>query len=197
MGVTQSVLDIAGEWFLGAVKADSVQIGAGGAFTVDNSTSPPTVTANGSPLKSDYWYAVTPAGVIAPLATNAAVAFTTVVASAANTTITAPTTSRISLGAVGLYELSWQASITGAAQMGLYLVSGATSDPVAAGNLIPRTIVGRALANSQLTSTNLIEVFTAPVVLELRNVTGVNITFTEDAGGLNDVVVSMSVNRTY
>lgn len=196
MGTTQSVLDISGEWFLGAVKADSVRIGANSAFVVDNTTTPATVSANGIPLKADFWYGVSFAGVIAPVANNTAITFTTPTLIAPGASITTPSTTRFSLNTVGLYEISWQASISGAtAQIGLYLVSGNIGE-VAANNIIPRTVVGRARTASQLTNTTLVRVVTAPAVLELRNVSGGSITFTEDAGGITDVVVSMRIVKS-
>jgi hypothetical protein len=197
MSETRSLVDISGQWFLGAVKADTVQIGAGGVFTVDNTTTPASVTVNDVPILQDYLFATQSLGVLAPLPNDSFIPFLDGAVSV-GTSIVQEDEATFRLEGPGTYEVAWQLPITGiTGQVGLFLLSGTIEGGPAAGNIIPRTIVGQAQGLIQLSSRNLIKVNSATAVIVLMVASGGPITLTASAGGPNSVRATMSIIRTF
>lgn len=98
---------------------------------------------------------------------------------------------RVSLGLIGVYEVTWQVSIDEPGQLELWLDSG--SGAVA----LPATTVGRATGTSQLFGNTLIETTAVNSILSVRNPTG-NIPaliITPTAGGTHSVSATLTIKK--
>ena len=97
------------------------------------------------------------------------------------------------LPAIGVYEVSWQVSVTEAGQLVLAL-NGNELD----GLLAPLdTVAGRATGTSLITNTVLIETTVIDSVLEIRNPTGnaTALTITPIAGGTKPASAWLVIKR--
>lgn len=200
MGAFQSMIDISGDWSLGARRANAVLIGVGGALTIDNTTTPsPTISINGAPLRAGYCGATAsmPPDNPAPTADGAAIDFPSSTFLNVGTAAVPLGTTQFQLNLPGMYEVAWQVSVTGQAQLGLALVSGSLGEGPP--GLIARTVAGQAQGICQVSGCNLLNVVTAPAVIELRNCTGGDITLTPYAGdvtGTTPVSASITIVKT-
>ena len=95
--------------------------------------------------------------------------------------------SQFTLPAIGIYEVTWQVSITEAGQLDL-----ATN-----GTELPQTVVGRATGTSQIVGDVLIQTTTLNTLLDVRNPTGNStaLTVTPDAGGTTAVSGTLVIKR--
>ena len=93
------------------------------------------------------------------------------------------------LGPIGTYEVTWQASITAAGQLDLWLDSGAGAME------LPETVVGRATGTSQIVGSTLITTTTTDSILSVRNPSGNTpaLTITPLAGGTHAVSATLTI----
>jgi hypothetical protein len=101
--------------------------------------------------------------------------------------ITAGPSNTFVLAAIGIYMVTYQVSVTGSAQLVLYLN----------GAIQPQTVTGRSAANSQINSTVLITVTTANSSLSVVNpaINATELTITPDAGGTLAVSAQLTITR--
>ena len=104
------------------------------------------------------------------------------------------TAATFSLPAIGVYEVSWQVSVTEPGQLVLTL-NGNELDGAPLGEL--DTVAGRATGTSLITNTVLIETTVIDSVLEIRNPTGNTpaLTITPSAGGTQAASAWLVIKR--
>ncbi len=107
-------------------------------------------------------------------------------------TITRTSASTFMLHDIGIYEISWQVSVTEAGQLDLWLDSGA--GPM---ELAP-TVVGRATGSSQIVGNTLITTTVTNSILSVRNPSGnsPHLTITPYAGQEDEPIPIHPVSAT-
>ena len=110
--------------------------------------------------------------------------------------ITRSSPSAFQLATVGFYEVSWQVSVTEAAQMLLWVNSGAVVGAGAAPAKIPYTVIGRATGTSQLVGRSTIETTVPNTIISLRNGASASaLTITPIAGGTDSVSANIVIRQ--
>lgn len=132
------------------------------------------------------FYAIMPCDNTAPVAAGSDVEFPQDGPNSGDGIVRA-TASSFSLPDIGIYQVSFQASIDKAGQLVLTLN----------GTEIPYTVVGRATGTSQIVGTALIETSTVDSVLTVRNPEGTAsaLTLTPNAGGTEPVSAHLVITR--
>ena len=144
----------------------------------------------GIPDYADF-YALMPADNAATVAAGAAVAFPNNGESSGTGLIVRTASDTFLLAEPGVYEVTFQVSVTEAGQLVLALNSGA-------GFLeIPSTVVGRATGTSQIVETALVRTSVVDSTLQVRNPAGEStaLTITPLAGGTNPVSAHLVIIR--
>ena len=97
----------------------------------------------------------------------------------------------ITLPAIGVYEVSWQVSVTEPGQLVLGLDTGAGAVEV------PATVAGRATGTSQISNHVIITTTVADTKLTIRNPSGNStaLTITPLAGGTHAVSASLVIKQ--
>jgi hypothetical protein len=97
------------------------------------------------------------------------------------------TASEFNLPAIGVYEVSWQVSISEPGQLVLWL-NGAE---------LPETVAGRATGTSQIVNQVLLTTTSANSILSVRNPSGNStaLTVTPSAGGTHAVSASLVIKQ--
>jgi hypothetical protein len=133
-----------------------------------------------------YFYALMPPDNAATVAAASAVDFPR---DGATNGISRASNSEFILPAIGVYEVTWQVSVTEAGQLivGLDSGSGVVEQP--------DTVVGRATGTSQITNHVLVTTTSAFSVLSIRNPAGNSpaLTITPLAGGTHAVSASLLI----
>ena len=138
-----------------------------------------------SPVMSyGYFYALMPPDNAAPVAAGTAVAFPQ---DGAASGISRGGPDTFVLAQIGVYEVSWQVSITEAGQLVLAVD----------GTELAHTVAGRATGTSQITNHVLITTTSVNSVLSVRNPTGnvTALTVTPLAGGTQPVSASLVIKQ--
>jgi hypothetical protein len=104
-----------------------------------------------------------------------------------STGITRINTTQFSLGAIGIYQVMFQVSVTEPGQLELTLD----------GNGLAYTVVGRAAATSQIVEMALVQTTAADSTLTVRNPAGNStaLTITPSAGGASPVSAHLVITR--
>lgn len=134
---------------------------------------------------ADY-YALMPGDNAAPVAAGADIEFPQSGPNSGDGIVNSTASSFI-LPDIGVYQVTFQASITEAGQLALTLN----------GVELPYTVVGRATGSSQIFGTALVETTTAGSVLTVRNPEGsaTALTLTPTAGGIDPVSAHLTITR--
>ena len=132
------------------------------------------------------FYALMPGDNAAPVAAGADIEFPQSGPNSGDGIVNSTASSFI-LPDIGVYQVTFQASITEAGQLVLTLN----------GVELPYTVVGRATGSSQIFGTTLVETTTAGSVLTVRNPEGsaTALTLTPTAGGIDPVSAHLTITR--
>ncbi len=133
-----------------------------------------------------YFYALMPPDNSSTVAASSAVEFPR---NGAANGISRASASQFNLPAIGVYDVSWQVSVSEAGQLVLGLDSG--SGVVE----LPDTVVGRATGTSQITGRVLVTTTSANSILSVLNPAGNSpaLTVTPLAGGTHPVSASLVI----
>jgi hypothetical protein len=161
--------------------------GATGGIGLTGATGPTGPQGPAAALSYGFFYALMPGDNSATIAAGAAVLFPQ--SGPASGMAVNPGTGQITLAAIGIYDVSWQASVDEAGQLvlGLDNTSGATE--------LAQTVAGRATGTSQISNRVLISTSAANAVLTVRNPAGNGtvLTMTTTAGGARSVSASVVI----
>lgn len=175
--------------------ATGLSLGKSNAVLIDNTTTPATVSVNGVaivPAAFAEFYALMPSDNAGTIAVDTAIAFpqngptssTGITRSSSSTTV-------FNLAAIGTYEISYQVSVTEAAQLVLWVTpSGGSAAKLA------RSVAGRASATDQIVNRFLLTTTTTNTLISLRNgASGGAITITANAGGSDAVGANLVIRQ--
>jgi hypothetical protein len=139
-------------------------------------------------MKFGYFYALMPPDNAATIAVSAAVNFPQ---DGAASGISRASDSEFILPAIGVYEISWQVSVSEGGQLviGLDSGSGVVEQPA--------TVAGRATGTSQIVNQVLLTTTSPASILTVRNPTGnpTALTVTPIAGGTHAVSASLVIKQ--
>ncbi len=112
------------------------------------------------------------------------------------TGVTRVSTSSFQLAAAGTYEVSWQASVTEAAQVVLWVDAGTVAGAGAAPAKISRTVVGRATGTNQISGRTYIRTTAINTAISVRNGASAGaLTMTPVAGGTDPVSANITIRQ--
>ncbi len=141
-----------------------------------------------APLAYGFFYALMPPDNAATVAAGAAIEFPR---DGATSGVTRVNATQFRLPTIGVYEISWQVSVTEAGQLVVGLDSG--------GGVIelPESVAGRATGTSQITNTVLVTTSVVNSVVSIRNPTGNTpaLTITPLAGGTRPVSATLVIKQ--
>lgn len=149
---------------------------------------PQGIPGPGAVASYGYFYALMPGDNPATVAPGASVEFPQ---NGAANGVSRTSASNFTLAEIGVYEVSWQVSITEAGQLELWLDSGVGA--VA----LPNTVAGRATGTSQIANHVLVTTTALNSTLSVRNPSGnpTALTVTPLAGGTQPVSASLLIKR--
>ena len=143
------------------------------------------------------FFALMPGDNASTIAINGPIGFPQAGPASTSTSITALSQYSFQLGPAGIYEVSWQVSVTEAGQVVVCadnsLLVGAL---VAAPHKILRTVVGRATGTSQLIGRTLVQSSAPSATLSIRNGASASaLTITPIAGGTDSTSANLVIRQ--
>lgn len=164
-------------------------IGPQGATGPAGATGATGATNSGVLTTFGNFYALMPSDNNASIAAGAAINFPTDGPIAGG--VSRSSTSEFTLAAIGTYEVTWQAAVTEAGQLQLWLDSGSGAVGLA------QTVVGRATGTNQIFGSTLITTSAVNSLLSVRNPAGNSpaLTLTLNAGGTHAVSATLTIKR--
>jgi hypothetical protein len=171
----------------GATGSPGGATGATGAAGSPGGATGATGAAGGAVVNFANFFALMPGDNAATIAVGAAIQFPQTGPTAGISPPTRVSASTFNLPNVGIYEVTWQASITDAGQLQLAL----------AGVGLPNTVVGRATGTNQLFGSTIINNLAPNQVLSVINPPGNStaLTMTVIAGGTHSVSATLSIKQ--
>jgi len=160
--------------------------GTAGAVGPTGATGPSGATVG---LDTADFYAIMPGDNSAAIADDAPINFPQDGPTTPGSVITRAGPNTFTLGAIGIYRVTAQISITEPVQIVLTLDSG--GGPVT----LDYTVAGRATGTNQVIMLANVATTVVNSVLTVRNITGSAVTITPNAGGPNPVSAHLTIDR--